>query len=107
MLPYVVANSKGCNVTTECGRNFLDFTCGIGVTNLGHGHEGVLSAVQKALPVVVHAQQNIMRHKPMVDLIGKLANLDFAKKSALDAWFFWNSGSEAVEASIKLARQVS
>ena len=42
----------------------------------------------------------------MVNLIDKLASLDVSEKAGLDSWFFWNSGSEAVEAAIKLARQV-
>lgn len=55
---------------------------------------------------LVHQQQNIMRHRPMVDLIERLGALPFAEDNGLDAWFFWNSGAEAVEASLKLARQV-
>ena len=81
-------------------------SCGIGVTNLGHCHAGVTRAVQKAAGELVHAQQNIMRHRPMVDLIDRLAALPFAQNSNLDSWFFWNSGAEAVEAAVKLARQV-
>lgn len=103
----VVKSSKGAIVSTECGRKFLDFSCGIGVTNLGHCHAGVTRAVQKAAGELVHAQQNIMRHRPMVDLIDRLAALPFAQNSNLDSWFFWNSGAEAVEAAVKLARQAT
>ncbi len=102
----IVKSSKGIKVNTECGRQFWDLTCGIGVTNLGHCHPGVTKAVQNAVTEVVHAQQNIMKHRPMVNLIDKLSNLKFSKFSGFDSWFFWNSGAEAVEASIKLARQV-
>eukprot|EP00918_Siedleckia_nematoides_P096774 GHVU01212329.1.p1 GENE.GHVU01212329.1~~GHVU01212329.1.p1 ORF type:complete len:269 (-),score=13.73 GHVU01212329.1:620-1426(-) len=56
---------------------------------------------------IVHQQQNIMRHRPMVDLIDRLGSLPFSKDNGLDAWFFWNSGAEAVEASLKLARQAT
>ena len=96
-------------VATECGKEFLDLTTGIGVTNLGHSHPRVLSSVAKAVGEggIIHQQQNIMRHRPMVDLIDRLGALPFARDSGLDAWFFWNSGAEAVEASIKLARQVN
>lgn len=100
-------SSKGSIVKTECGRTFLDFTTGIGVTNLGHSHNGVTKAVQSALSTCVHAQQNIIRHKPMHELIKRLADLSYSKTSSLDSWFFWNSGSEAVEASIKLARHAT
>lgn len=106
MVPdVIVASSKGSYVFTECGRNFLDFTCGIGVTNLGHSHPRVTDAVKKGAETIVHAQQNIMRHRPMVNLIDKLASLDLPTKAGLDSWFFWNSGAEAVEAAVKIARQ--
>ena len=80
---------------TECGRRLIDFSCGIGVTNLGHCHAGVTDAVLAAVPNLVHAQQNIIKHRPMIDLINKLSDLPFARKSKLDHWFFWNSGAEA------------
>ncbi len=106
MFPNLVASSaKGSYLQTECGRRFLDFSAGIGVTNLGHSHPGVTAAVQGAVGNLVHAQQNIMRHRPMINLIEKLANLDFSKSAGLDSWYFWNSGAEAVEAAVKIARQ--
>jgi len=107
LLPHVVTSSKGSCVTTECGKRYLDYTSGIGVTNLGHSHSGVTDAVVKAAPNLVHAVQNVMVHRPMLDLIDRLANLEFSKRSGLDSWFFWNSGAEAVEASIKLARHAT
>jgi 4-aminobutyrate aminotransferase len=108
MMPDLVAvSSKGAWVDTTCGRKFLDFSSGIGVSNLGHCHEGVTKAVQKASATLVHAQMNIMRHKPMMDLIDKLASLPLSKKASLNSWFLWNSGSEAVEGAIKLARQAT
>jgi 4-aminobutyrate aminotransferase len=108
MLPDVVAvSAKGAWVNTACGRKFLDFASGIGVCNLGHSHEGVTKAVQKAAGTLVHAQMNIMRHKPMIDLIDKLASLPLSKKASLDSWFLWNSGSEAVEGAVKLAKQAT
>jgi len=103
----IVKSSKGSHVFSECGRVFVDFSSGIGVTNLGHCHDGVSTAVKLAVDTLVHAQQNIMKHRPMLDLIEKLSNLDFTKASQLDAWFFWNSGAEAVEAAVKLARQAT
>jgi 4-aminobutyrate aminotransferase len=105
VLPDVVVKSaKASYIETECGRHMLDFSCGIGVTNLGHSHPGVTKAVIEAAPQLVHAQQNIFKHRPMVNLIHKLADLKVSKSAGLDAWFFWNSGSEAVEAAVKLAR---
>jgi 4-aminobutyrate aminotransferase-like enzyme len=106
-LPFIVKSSKGHLVTTQCGKTLLDVTCGIGVTNLGHGHPKVTVAAQKACETLVHAQQNIMRHEPMMQLIDKLASTKLAKSAGLDAWFFWNGGSDAVEAAIKIARQAT
>lgn len=83
------------------------FSPGIGVTNLGHSHPHITAKISSMAENIVHAQQNIMRHRPMVDLIDKLASLEVSQRAGLDSWFFWNSGSEAVEAAIKLARQVS
>ena len=108
VLPHVLAaSSRGSTVFTECGRTLLDFTCGIGVTNLGHCHPGVTAAAQAACGQLVHCAQNIMRHRPLVDLIAKLTELRVSRKSGLDSWFFWNSGSEAVEAAVKLARMAT
>jgi len=108
MLPqYVVESSNRSYIYTECGRKMVDFSAGIGVTNLGHSHPGVTAAVQGAVGKLVHMQQNIMKHRPMINLIDRLADLPFSKHSGFDAWYFWNSGAEAVEASVKLARQAT
>lgn len=96
LLPnYTVKSGKGSYITTTCGKKLLDFSCGIGVTNLGHCHPKITQNVQKAVGEIVHAQQNIMKHENMVQLINELSNLEISKKSKLDSWFFWNSGAEA------------
>jgi 4-aminobutyrate aminotransferase len=107
MPDVTISSAKGSYLFTECGREFLDFSCGIGVTNLGHSHDGVTKAVQNMAPKLVHAQQNIFKHRPLVDLVHKLASFEIAKKAGFDSWFMWNSGSEGVEASIKLARHAT
>jgi 4-aminobutyrate aminotransferase len=106
-LPFTVVSSKGYKVRVEDGSELFDLTCGIGVSNLGHCHDGVTKAAQKACETLVHQQMNIMKHQPMVDLISNLANTEVALKAKLDRWFFWNGGTDAVEASIKLARQAT
>lgn len=107
-LPFTVISSKGHRVKVEeQDKEMLDLTCGIGVANLGHSHPGVTAAAQKACETLVHQQMNIMKHRPMVDLIDNLANTEVAKKAKLDKWFFWNGGADAVEAAIKLARQAT
>lgn len=83
----------------------LDFTCGIGVTNLGHCHPKVTEAVQAQAGRLVHGQVNIAFQKPYLELIEKLIPL--MPHPYLDTFFFWNSGSEAVEAAVKLARHAT
>jgi 4-aminobutyrate aminotransferase len=74
------------------------------VTNTGHCHPDVISAAQEQLGKLVHGQINLVFHQPMFDLVSEL--LEVAPPH-LDRFFFSNSGAEAVEASIKLARQVT
>ncbi|BGP43475.1 hypothetical protein JCM10449v2_007510 [Rhodotorula kratochvilovae] len=101
----VMTEGRGSYVKTECGRNILDFTCGIGVTNLGHCHPGVTKAAQNQVGTLVHGQCNIGFNKPYLQLLEKL--LPVMPDKSLDTFFFWNSGAEAVEASIKLARHAT
>ncbi|PIL35804.1 hypothetical protein GSI_01464 [Ganoderma sinense ZZ0214-1] len=83
----VLTKGEGSYVTLGDGRKMLDFTCGIGVTNLG-----------KPLPPKDHIAFN----QPYLELIERL--LPMMPHPSLDSFFFWNSGSEAVEAGIKMAR---
>ncbi|GAA5915358.1 hypothetical protein JCM6882_000231 [Rhodosporidiobolus microsporus] len=101
----VMTSGKGSYVQTECGKNLLDFTCGIGVTNLGHCHPGVTKAAQEQVGTLVHGQVNLGYNKPYIQLIQKL--LPVMPHKSLDTFFFWNSGAEAVEASVKLARHAT
>ncbi|SGY33347.1 BQ5605_C002g01485 [Microbotryum silenes-dioicae] len=101
----VMASGQGAYVKTECGRTLLDFTAGIGVTNLGHCHPHVTKAAQDQCATLVHAQVNIAFNKPYLKLIEKLQPV--MPHPSLDTFFFWNSGAEAVEASIKLARHAT
>jgi 4-aminobutyrate aminotransferase len=106
-LPYTVRSSRGHLVQTACGKELLDLTCGIGVTNLGHCHPKVTAATQHACANLVHAQQNIMKHEPMMELIDNLSNTKLAKSCNLDSWFLWNGGADAVEGAIKIARMAT
>lgn len=84
------------------GRKFLDFTSGIGVTNTGHCHPKVVEAIRGQAEKLLHGQANIVKHIPMLALAERLADV---VPEGLDSFFFANSGAEAVEAAIKLARQ--
>ena len=101
----VIESGSGSYVSMVSGRRFLDFTCGIGVANLGHCHPAVTAAAQKQAATIVHAQVNIAFQKPYLELVEQLIPL--MPDPSLDTFFFWNSGSEAVEAAVKLARQAT
>ncbi|OAP64171.1 4-aminobutyrate transaminase [Fonsecaea erecta] len=101
----VIESGSGSYVTMASGRKMLDFTCGIGVANLGHCHPGVTKAAQAQAAKIVHAQVNIAFQKPYLELIESL--LPLMPHPSLDTFFFWNSGSEAVEAAVKLARHAT
>ncbi|KAI9743200.1 MAG: hypothetical protein M1818_003046 [Claussenomyces sp. TS43310] len=101
----VLESGAGSYVTTTEGRKLLDFTSGIGVTNLGHCHPAVTKAAQAQVGKLVHGQVNIAFQKPYINLIESL--LPLMPHPSLDTFFFWNSGSEAVEAAVKLARHAT
>lgn len=101
----VLESGSGSYVTSVEGRKMLDFTSGIGVTNLGHCHPAVTKAAQAQVGKLVHGQVNIAFQKPYLDLIDSL--LPLMPHKSLDTFFFWNSGSEAVEAAVKLARHAT
>lgn len=86
------------------GTRYLDFTCGIGVTNTGHCHPKVVEAIRKQAGLLLHGQANIVVHKPMLEMIEQLRQI---VNPALDGFFFSNSGAEAVEGAMKLARQAT
>src|SRR4030067_801085 len=86
------------------GNKFLDFTCGIGVTNTGHCHPRVVEAIQKQAGLLIHGQANIVFHKPMLELVAELKTI---LNPTIDGFFFTNSGAEAVEGAIKLARHAT
>jgi len=100
----VVERAEGVYVYTSDGQRYLDFTSGIGVTNTGHCHPKVVAAAQAQIAKVIHAQINVYHHQPIFDLVSALKSVAPAE---LDTFFFSNSGAEAVEASIKLARQTT
>ena len=86
------------------GNKYLDFTCGIGVTNTGHCHPRVVVAIQKQAALLIHGQANIVIHKPMLELVAELKSI---VNPEIDGFFFTNSGAEAVEGAIKLARHAT
>jgi len=100
----VVDHGEGVYLFDINGRRYLDFTSGIGVTNTGHAHPRVVKAVQEQAARLLHGQANIVIHEPMLRLIEQLLPV---MPESLNSFFFTNSGAEAVEGAIKLARYVT
>src|SRR5512135_3397739 len=101
---FVAERAEGSYIYTTDGRRLLDFTCGIGVTNTGHCHPKVVEAIREQAGLFLHAQANIVIHKPMLQLIEQLRAV---VPPAIDGFFFSNSGAEALEGAVKLARQAT
>lgn len=97
----LVDRAEGPYLYTTDGRKYLDFTTGIGVTNTGHCHPRVVAAIQKQAARLIHGQANIVIHEPMIRLTEELSQI---LPPVLDTYFFSNSGAEAVEGAVKLAR---
>jgi 4-aminobutyrate aminotransferase len=100
----VAERGEGCYLYDLEGTAYLDFTAGIGVTNTGHCHPRVVEMVRQQAGRLLHGQANIVLHPPMLELIEELRTI---VPQALDGFFFSNSGAEAVEAAIKLARMAT
>ncbi|HEX6303603.1 MAG TPA: aspartate aminotransferase family protein [Anaerolineales bacterium] len=92
---------EGCYVYAEDGRRYLDFTSGIGVTNTGHCHPMVVAAVREQAGKLLHGQVNIIFHRPLIRLVEELRSI---VPASIDSFFFSNSGAEAIEGAVKLAR---
>jgi 4-aminobutyrate aminotransferase len=102
--PVIAARGEGtCLIDVE-GRRYLDFTAGIGVTSTGHCHPRVVEAVQAQAARLIHGQYTTVTHEPLHRLLDQLGAV---LPEHLDSVFFANSGSEAVEASMRLARQAT
>lgn len=104
MSNIVVERGEGCYLYDEEGNAFLDFTSGIGVTNTGHCHPKVVAAVQAQAAKLLHGQANIVYSPALLELVEALKTVVPAH---LDSFFFSNSGAEAVEGAVKLARHAT
>ncbi|HLS89383.1 MAG TPA: acetylornithine transaminase [Sphingobacteriaceae bacterium] len=97
--PLMLVRGSGSRVWDDQGREYLDFLCGIGVTSLGHCHPDVVEAITRQAATLIHTS-NLFHNGPALELGELLINL-----GALDRVFFSNSGAEATEGAIKLARK--
>ena len=97
--PISIARGRGAKVYDQEGREYLDFVGGIAVNVLGHGHPDLVQAIQRQATQLIHTS-NLYYTEPQVRLARLLVDHSFA-----DRVFFCNSGAEANEAAIKLARR--
>ena len=97
--PIGLVRGKGTSVWDASGKKYIDFVAGLAVDNLGHCHPNVVSAIRKQAGRLLHVS-NLYHIEPQSQLAAELTRLSFA-----DKFFFCNSGTEANEAAIKLARR--
>lgn len=102
--PVLAARGRGVHLYDEQDRRYLDFTAGIGVTSTGHCHPRVVEAAQQQVGTLIHGQYTTVMHRPLLDLTERLGQV---LPEGLDRLFYVNSGSEAVEAAVRLARQAT
>ena len=98
-----IASGQGAWVTDIEGETYLDFTCGIGVSNLGHRHPTVQAAASAQLGKLWHAG-GAFRYESLANAGEAIAGV---APGDIDMFFFMNSGAEAVEASVKMARKLT
>lgn len=99
-----VVSGEGSTITTVDGTPYLDLTSGIGVVNTGHCHPDVVEAVREQAGRFLHAQVNCYRHDRLEPLAARLAEVTPA---GIERFFYANSGAEATEAAVKLAKQAT
>lgn len=101
---FEISSAKGCYLTGGDGKKYLDFSSGIAVAATGHTHPKVVSAAQKQTAKLIHICIGVAEYEPYVVLAETLAKImPFSKAQ----FFFCQSGSEAVEAALKLAKYVT
>lgn len=97
--PIVLVRGEGPRVWDSEGNEYLDFVAGIAVCSLGHSHPAVTAAISKQAETLIHVS-NLYHIKPQIQVAEQIVAHSFADKV-----FFCNSGAEANEAAIKLARK--
>lgn len=102
--PVIADRGEGVYLFGEDGRRYLDFTAGIGVTSTGHCHPEVVRAAQQQVATLIHGQYTTLLHRPLLTLTERLGEV---LPEGCDSVFYANSGSEAVEAAVRLARHAT
>ena len=96
--PLVLSRGKGCHVYDLEGRRYLDFITGIGVNALGHAHPRILKVLREQAGLMIHSS-NLYYHQYQGPLAKRLAEM-----SGLSRTFFANTGTEAIEGALKMAK---
>jgi 4-aminobutyrate aminotransferase len=99
-----VVKEEGCYYYGLDGKRYLDFTSGIAVTNIGHRHPKVVEAIKNAADQLMHGPSGVIMYESLLRLAEELTNI---MPKGLDCFFFANSGTEAIEGAIKLAKYVT
>ncbi|MCY4106838.1 MAG: aminotransferase class III-fold pyridoxal phosphate-dependent enzyme [Chloroflexi bacterium] len=95
---------SGCHLYDAAGQEYLDFTCGIGVTNTGHAHPRVVQAIQQQAERLLFGQINIVIPPITLQLAEQLNKIT---PTEINRFFFTNSGAEAIESAVKLSRHAT
>ncbi|MCS6774584.1 MAG: aminotransferase class III-fold pyridoxal phosphate-dependent enzyme [Anaerolineae bacterium] len=99
-----VERGEGIYLFDKQGTRYMDFTSGIGVTNTGHAHPRIVRAIQEQAARLIHGQIGTVTAEKVLELTDELLTIC---PPPLDTFFFSNSGAEAVEAAVKLAKQAT
>jgi 4-aminobutyrate aminotransferase len=100
----VLSSGRGTEAFTDDGQRYLDFTSGIGVLSTGHCHPAVVRAVREQAGRLTHAQQSVAYCDRALELAERLRAVT---PDGVDSVFFCNSGGEAIESALRLARQAT
>ncbi|MDQ6595983.1 aspartate aminotransferase family protein [Bacillus salipaludis] len=99
-----VVKSEGLYYISEDGKKYLDFTSGIATENTGHRHPKVIAAIKDQVDKLLHGPIGIINYESILQLANKLKAV---LPEPLNCFFFGNSGTEAIEGAVKLARHVT
>jgi 4-aminobutyrate aminotransferase len=99
-----VVKEEGCYYYGLNGKKYLDFTSGIAVANTGHRHPKVVQAIKDGADQLMHGPSGVIMYESILKLAKELSTV---LPKGLDCFFFGNSGAEAVEGAIKLAKYVT
>lgn len=99
-----VVKAEGCYYYGTDGKEYLDFTSGIAVENVGHRHPKVVQAIKDCADHYVHGPSGVIMYEPILKLAEELQGV---LPPNLNNFFFGNSGTEAIEGALKLAKHVT